>query len=132
MLQAALDESAETDFVHSIASSRDRVKAFNNSDLDRRSVRLERGNRPTNEPASGVCHQFKQTLVGGEAIRMAEADRASEEGETARTSEGGLVIRVQLRGLQPDPHSQTAGAECMKQLTCTRCHLVIGADRKLK
>jgi transposase len=47
-------------------------------------------------------------------------------------SEGGLVIRVQLRGLQPDPHSQTAGAECMKQLTCTRCHLVIGADRKLK
>jgi hypothetical protein len=41
-------------------------------------------------------------------------------------------IRVQLRGLQPDPHPETAGAECMKQLTCTRCHLVIGADRKLK
>ena len=44
---------------------------------------------------------------------MAEADRASEEGETARTSEGGLVIRVQLRGLQPPPHTKTAGAERM-------------------
>jgi len=28
VLQAALHESAETDFVHSIASSRDRVKGF--------------------------------------------------------------------------------------------------------
>ena len=48
---------------------------------------------------------------------MAEADRTTEEGETARAGEGGLVVRVQLRGLQPDPHPETASAERMKQGT---------------
>ena len=46
---------------------------------------------------------------------MAEADWAFEEGETTRTGEGGLVVRVQLRGLQSDPYPETAGAERVKQ-----------------
>ena len=54
-------------------------------------------------------------MVGGEAVRMAEADWAFEEGETTRTGEGGLVVRVQLRGLQPDPYPETAGAERVNQ-----------------
>ena len=54
--------------------------------------------------------------MGGETIRMVEADWAPEEGETARAGEGGLVVRVQLCRLQPDPDPETAGAERMKQL----------------
>jgi len=54
-------------------------------------------------------------MVGGEAVRMAEADWAFEEGETPRAGEGGLVVRVQLRRLQPDPYPKTAGAEHVKQ-----------------
>ena len=71
--------------------------------------------RRTNQPASGIRDQFKQTMVGGEAVRMAEADWAFEEGETTRAGKGGLVVRVQLRGLQPDPYPETAGAERVKQ-----------------
>ena len=56
-------------------------------------------------------------MVGGEAVRMAEADWAFEEGETTRAGESGLAVRVQLRGLQPDPYPETAGAERMKQRT---------------
>jgi hypothetical protein len=41
---------------------------------------------------------------------------APEEGETARAGEGGLVVRVQLCRLQPDPNPETAGAERVKQL----------------
>jgi len=62
-------------------------------------------------------------MVGGEAVRMAEADWAFEEGETTRAGEGGLVVRVQLRGLQPDPYPETAGAERVKSgptLGCRR------------
>jgi hypothetical protein len=62
-----------------------------------------------------IRDQFKQTMVGGEAVRMAEADWAFEESETTRAGEGGLVVRVQLRGLQPDPYPETAGAEHVKQ-----------------
>jgi hypothetical protein len=53
-------------------------------------------------------------MVGGEAVRVTEADWAFEEGETTRAGEGGLVVRVQLRGLQPDPYPETAGAERVK------------------
>src|SRR5438477_4553043 len=74
-----------------------------------------RRNRRTNQPASGIRDQFKQTMVGGEAVRMAEADWAFEESETTRAGEGGLVVRVQLRGLQPGPYPETAGAEHVKQ-----------------
>ena len=35
-----------------------------------------------------------------------EADRTLEEGKTTRPGEGGLVVRVQLRGLQPDPYPE--------------------------
>jgi len=45
---------------------------------------------------------------------MVEADWVPEEGETTRTGEGGLVVRVQLCGLQPDPYPETAGAERVK------------------
>jgi hypothetical protein len=55
---------------------------------------VARRDRPTNESASGVRDQFKQTLVGGETVRMAEANWSPEEGETARTGEGGLVVRL--------------------------------------
>ncbi len=41
---------------------------------------------------------------------MAEADRVPEEGETTRIGASGLVVRVQLRRLQPDPYPETAGA----------------------
>lgn len=44
---------------------------------------------------------------------MAEANRATQEGETARVGEGGLVVRVQLRDIQPTPHTEVAGAVCM-------------------
>lgn len=42
---------------------------------------------------------------------MAEANRPLEEGKTARAGKSGLVVCVQLRRLQPDPHSEIAGAE---------------------
>jgi catechol 2,3-dioxygenase-like lactoylglutathione lyase family enzyme len=80
-----------------------------------RSTPATRRDRRTNQPASWIRDQFKQTMVGGEAVRMAEADWAFEEGETTRAGEGGLVVRVQLRGLQPDPYPETAGAERVKQ-----------------
>ena len=54
-------------------------------------------------------------MVGGEAVRMAETDWAFEESETPRAGEGRLVVRIQLRGLQPDPYPETAGAERVKQ-----------------
>jgi len=78
--------------------------------------------------------QFKQALVGGEAVRMAEADRVPEEGETTRTGEGGLVVRVQLRGLQPDPYPETAGAERVKKRRAqpSVARQTSGADRKPK
>ena len=41
-----------------------------------------------------------------------KADRILKE--TVRSGEGGLVVRVQLRGLQPDSYPETAGAERMK------------------
>ena len=75
-----------------------------------------RCDRRTDQPASGLRDQFEQTMVGGETVRMAEADWAPEEGETTRAGEGGLVVRVQLRGLQPDPYPETAGAERVKPL----------------
>jgi hypothetical protein len=65
-------------------------------------------------PASGLLGQSQQTLVGGETFRLVEADRTFKDGETARSGEGGLVIRVQLRGLEPDSYPETAGAERMK------------------
>ena len=74
-----------------------------------------RRDRRAHKSACGVRDQFEQTMVGGEAVRMAEADRALKEGETARSGEGGLVVRFQLRGLQPDPYPETAGAERVKQ-----------------
>ena len=49
----------------------------------------------------------------GTAIRVVEANRATEEGETPRVSEGGLVVRVQLRGVQPSADTKTAGAVCI-------------------
>jgi hypothetical protein len=42
-----------------------------------------RCDRRTNKPASRVRDQFKQTLVGRETVRMAEADRALKEAGTA-------------------------------------------------
>src|ERR1700736_3422110 len=52
-------------------------------------------------------------MAGGETVRVAETNRATEEGEVARPGEGGLAVRVQLRGIQPDPNPETAGAVCM-------------------
>ncbi len=45
---------------------------------------------------------------------MAETDWTSKKGEAPWAGEGGLVVRVQLRGLQPDPDPETAGAERLK------------------
>jgi hypothetical protein len=51
-----------------------------------------RRDRPTNQPASGVRDQFKQTLVGGETVRMAETDRATEEGNTRGLAKVGWLF----------------------------------------
>ena len=56
----------------------------------------------------------------------------AKEGETARSGEGGLVVRVQLRGLQPDSNPETAGAERMKPPTQPSAPWPSGADRTLK
>jgi len=50
-------------------------------------------------------------LAGREAVRKVEADRPADERHTSRSGECGLVVRVQLRRLQPDPDSEAAGAE---------------------
>jgi len=91
-----------------------------------------RRDRRTNQPASGLCDQLKQALVGREAVRMVEADRPAEEGKTAWAREGGLVVRVQLRRLQPDPDSETAGAERVKKqrIQLSPVRRTSGADRK--
>ena len=49
---------------------------------------------------------------------MAEANRTPEESKTARAGESGMVVRIQLRGLQPGPYPETTGAECMKPPQC--------------
>jgi hypothetical protein len=49
-------------------------------------------------------------MAGGETLRLAEADRPSEEGEAARFTEGGMVIRVLLCGLQSAPNTQITAA----------------------
>ena len=82
--------------------------------------RLARCDRRTNQSASRVRDQFKQTLVGGETVRMAEADWPPEESKTTRTGEGGLAVRVQLCCLQLDPHPETASAERVKPLSNPR------------
>lgn len=48
-----------------------------------------------------VRHQLEQTLAGGETVRLAEADRRPAEGETTRTGEGRLGVRVRMRRLEP-------------------------------
>jgi hypothetical protein len=48
---------------------------------------------------------------------MAEADWSLEESEITRTGEGGLVVHIQLRGLQPDPYSETASSKRVKKRT---------------
>jgi hypothetical protein len=63
---------------------------------------------------------------------MAEADRPLKEGATAWLGEGGLAVRVQLHGLQPDPYSETAGAKRMKPPTQPTAPRQAGADWKLK
>ena len=81
--------------------------------------------------ASGVRGQSQQALVGGKTFRMAEADRALKEGETAWSGEGGLAVRVQLRGLQSNPYPETAGAARLKPRTQPSAPPPAGAHRKL-
>ena len=47
-------------------------------------------------------------MAGREDLRLAETDRAAASGEAARTGQGGLDLRLQLRGAQPAP---TASAD---------------------
>jgi AbrB family looped-hinge helix DNA binding protein len=48
------------------------------------------------------------------ALRIKAGDKLDYEVE-GELGESGLVVRVQLRGLQPDPYPETAGAERVKQ-----------------
>jgi hypothetical protein len=58
----------------------------------------------------GYAISLKETLVGGETFRMAEADRTPEEGETARAGEGGLVTS------KPTPRSPPKSRPRSKRL----------------
>jgi hypothetical protein len=55
-----------------------------------------------------------------------------EKVKPARSGEGGLVVRVQLRGLQPDPYPETASAERMKPPIQPSAPWPSGEHRKLK
>ena len=63
---------------------------------------------------------------------MAEADRTLKESEAAWSGEGGLVVRVQLRGFQSDPYPETAGAERIKPPTQPSAPWPSRAERKLE
>src|SRR5215470_2488381 len=52
-------------------------------------------------------------MAGGEALRVAQANRTAQESKVPRTGQGRLALCVQLRGLQPLPHTETVGAVCM-------------------
>ena len=45
-----------------------------------------------------------------EGLRLAQADRTAAPGQAARAGEGGLAVRLQLRGAQPDPAAETQGS----------------------
>jgi hypothetical protein len=49
-------------------------------------------NRRTSQPASAIRDQCKQTMVGGEAVRMAQAAWAFKEGETMPAGEGVFIF----------------------------------------
>lgn len=66
------------------------------SDKKRRS---NLGSRISRHP--GYAISLLQPLAGREDLRMTEADRPYSPGETARTAQGGLVVRLQLRHAQP-------------------------------
>src|SRR6201993_5441771 len=72
--------------------------ALSYTDQERQEPPLEP--RPENHPAPRLCHQPEPSLAGREGLRMAEADRPNPPGEAARTAQGGLAVRLQLRRAQ--------------------------------
>jgi hypothetical protein len=59
--------------------------------------------RPQNHAASRLRHQHEPPMAGRKGIWMAQADRSDPPGEAARTAQGRLAVRPQLRS--PQPHA---------------------------
>jgi len=65
--------------------------------------------RQTDDATTWLSGQPREAVVGRTALRVAEASRATEEGEATRSGQGGVAVRVPLRGLQPAPYPETEG-----------------------
>src|SRR6185312_9983705 len=59
--------------------------------------------------------QSGEALAGGKAVRVDEVSGLDTQGEDARTGQGGLGLRVRLRRLQPDPHTQVTAADRLRR-----------------
>jgi hypothetical protein len=59
--------------------------------------------RPQNHAASRLRHQHEPPMAGRKGIWMAQADRSDPPSEAARTAQGRLTVRLQLRS--PQPHA---------------------------
>ena len=91
-------------------------KAYNAEGLHRRNPRLQRYRacveerkgtplepRSKNHPARRLCDQPQPPLVDRKDLRLAQADRPTCSGKAARSGEGRLALRLQLRRPQPAP-----------------------------
>ena len=77
-----------------------------------------------NHPPARLRRQSQPPLVNRKELRLAQADRTTAPGQTARTEQGRLAVRLQLRRAQPAALAQAArattainaqGAVCLNQ-----------------
>jgi hypothetical protein len=78
-----------------------RLERHRACDQERKRAPLEP--RPQNHAASRLRHQTEPPMAGRKGIWMAQAERSSPPGEAARTAQGRLAVRLQLR--RPQPHA---------------------------
>jgi hypothetical protein len=65
--------------------------------------------------------QPQPTLADREELRMAKADRTAATDEVARAGQGGLAVRLQLRGTQPAPPAQAVRSATNSDVPRTSC-----------
>jgi hypothetical protein len=88
--------------------------------VERDAARYQERQRPHQQPGpqnhapARLCHQPPPPMADRKRIRMAEANRPAAPGKVARSGESGLAVRLQLRGAQPDPATETDSSTACK------------------
>jgi transposase len=67
--------------------------------------------RPQNHPPCRLRHQPEPPLAGRKGLRLAETNWPAAPGEAARSAQGGLAVRLQLRRAQLMQTPQADGTE---------------------